>query len=491
MNIESLIARYTGERDSARTRYDRARQEITDILDRAKAAGHSNLSAEADQRCEILLEKADKAKAELRDAESALAKAEAIKAEDDEYMRTSSVSIPTNAGMQARGRGQTAVMHVGNEPHTYRAQHERTRTNSGEPETSFLQDLYRAQILNDPSSMQRLQRHGDEMSVDNPKLVQRAVGTGGVPGFIPPAYLAEDFALFARAGRPLANLCNNQPLPPEGMSVNIPRVTTSTLTGVQASENTTVANQDPAATLLTTPVVSIAGYIITSRQALERGTMVEQVIVGDLAADYGKQLDLQLINGSGSAGQHLGLLNIAGINAVTYTTATPVLSGATTPMWPKLASCIGLVLSGRFAGPSGIVMSPTEWAWMLAAVDSNNRPLVQPNDGAYNPLGLQMGADYRNPIAGYLMTVPVVLDGNIPANLGAGTNETRIIVADFNDCYLFENSDGSPSQLRFEQPQGSALGIMLIAYGYSAFSGGRQPKSISVMQGTGLITPAL
>jgi hypothetical protein len=32
---------------------------------------------------------------------------------------------------------------------------------------------------------------------------------------------------------------------------------------------------------------------------------------------------------------------------------------------------------------------------------------------------------------------------------------------------------------------------MLIAYGYSAFSGGRQPKSISVLAGTGLITSAL
>jgi HK97 family phage major capsid protein len=289
----------------------------------------------------------------------------------------------------------------------------------------------------------------------------------------------------------LANLCSSQPLPPEGMTVNIPRVTTATATGVQATENSTLANADPAATLLTSPVVSIGGYVVTSRQALERGTMVEDVIVGDLAVDYAKQLDTQLISGTGSAGQHLGLLNVAGINSVTYTAATPVLSGATTPMWPKLASCIGQVISGRFAGPTAIVLSPVEWAWMLAATDSNNRPLVQPNDGAFNPLGLQMGADYRNPVAGYLMTVPVVLDGNLPSNLGLGSNQTVVVVADFNDCYLFEDSNGSPNQLRFEQPSGNALGIMLIAYGYSAFSGGRQPKSISVMQGTGLITPAL
>jgi hypothetical protein len=32
---------------------------------------------------------------------------------------------------------------------------------------------------------------------------------------------------------------------------------------------------------------------------------------------------------------------------------------------------------------------------------------------------------------------------------------------------------------------------MLVAYGYSAFAAGRQPKAISVLAGTGLITPAL
>jgi hypothetical protein len=84
-----------------------------------------------------------------------------------------------------------------------------------------------------------------------------------------------------------------------------------------------------------------------------------------------------------------------------------------------------------------------------------------------------------------------VLDGNMPANLGGGTNETRIVVADFQDVFLFEDSSAAPSQLRFEQPSGNQLGIMLVAYGYSALAAGRQPKAISVLSGTGLITPAL
>ena len=59
MNIETIITRYAGEADSARTRVERARQEITAILDQAQAAGRNNLTSSEDDRCELLLEKAD------------------------------------------------------------------------------------------------------------------------------------------------------------------------------------------------------------------------------------------------------------------------------------------------------------------------------------------------------------------------------------------------------------------------------------------------
>jgi hypothetical protein len=44
-------------------------------------------------------------------------------------------------------------------------------------------------------------------------------------------------------------------------------------------------------------------------------------------------------------------------------------------------------------------------------------------------------------------------------------------------------------QLRFDQPNSSQLNVRLLAFGYSAFAGGRQPKSIAVITGTGLIAP--
>jgi HK97 family phage major capsid protein len=413
-----------------------------------------------------------------------LANAERAKVEEDESDRLSGITHPTDV----RSPHKVATVRIGNEPHTYRKAEERSTDFRGEPEPGFITDLFKSQVLGDPQASERLARHGREMSVDNPKLVERAVNTGGVPGFLPPAYLEELFAEYARAGRPLANLCRKLPLPASGMSVNIPRVTTSTLTAIQATENATVGNQDPASTLLTANVNTIAGYVTVSRQAIERGPLTEDVIVSDLAADYNMQLDAQCVNGSGAGGQHKGILGITGINAITYTSAAPKVD----EMWPKLADAVGKVMSGRFTGPTAIVMSPTQWAWTLAFKDSTGRPYVEPEAVAQNPVMVAgAGAMSYDGVAGYLFGIPIMLDGNVPANLGAGTNETRIIAADFRDILLFEDNGGAPAQLRFEAPAGNSLGIMLVAYGFSAFAAGRQPKAISVVSGTGLITPAL
>jgi len=178
---------------------------------------------------------------------------------------------------------------------------------------------------------------------------------------------------------------------------------------------------------------------------------------------------------------------VTGINAITYTDATPTIPEA----WPKIADACGKVVSGRFTGPTAMVMTPTMWSWILAEKDSTGRPLVEPEGIAMNPIATpSAGAPQYPGIAGKLFGVPVVLDGNMPSNLGAGTNETRILAADFRDAILFGDSM-APAQLRFEDVLSGTLQVRLLVYGYSAFTAGRQPKAISVGSGTGLIVPAL
>ena len=62
------------------------------------------------------------------------------------------------------------------------------------------------------------------------------------------------------------------PLPSQGMTVNISRITTATSVALQASENTAVSNTDIDDTILTENVQTAAGQQTLSRQALDRGT---------------------------------------------------------------------------------------------------------------------------------------------------------------------------------------------------------------------------
>ncbi len=257
-NASDLRASVERELADIDQRIESDRREVRAILDNAEANGRNNLTQSEDVRAESLLRSIEAGNAARARKASALASARAIEAEETASEQRLSTTHITAARKPAYDR----VMRIGSEPRTYRSQAERT---GSDDEPGFIGDLYRNQILGDPSASERIARHGQEMTVDHPKQVERAVSTGGVPGFLPPAYLTELFASFARAGRPTANLCRRLPLPPEGMSVNIPRVTSASATGIQATENATVANADPASTLLTANVNTVAGYVVVSR----------------------------------------------------------------------------------------------------------------------------------------------------------------------------------------------------------------------------------
>ena len=77
-------------------------------------------------------------------------------------------------------------------------------------------------------------------------------------------------------------------------------------------------------------------------------------------------------------------------------------------------------------------------------------------------------------------------DGNMPTNLGSGTDEDRIIAVRRADQLLWEQGNGSPALLRMEQTAGGNLTVKMVVYAYSAFTAGRYPTAVSVLGGTGL-----
>lgn len=465
MTVDDLIANAESRLRSTKRDHDESKQRLTG-LQRQIEDGHDYDQADVDaaiSRHASLTDQIDAIRGELDQLR-------ADKVRDLEVAAMQQQSTPTTVTRGGQSMNQTGKTFVVAEPSQYTANDER----DGRP--SFLRDLYSSMVKNDPQAGERLSRHGREVQATRDLSERAGVTTSTVASFVPPQYLVDLFADFARAARPTANLMTSIPLPPSGMSVTIPKITTESTTAIQSTQNTEVSNQDVADTGITLTVQTIAGYNLVSRQTLERGVLAEEMIFADLASAYAAQLDALVLGAA---------LDQTGTNAVTFTDNT---SPTVIECWPKLADAAGKVRSQRYSGPTAFVMHPRRWSWMQSEL-SATFPLVGGSAGAVN-IATETNPQYGASV-GTMLGVPVVLDANIPTTLGAATNEDVIFVGDFRDSVLLEEPSKAPMQLRFDSVEPQNLSVHLVAYGYAAYTFARQPAALSKITGSGLVVPTL
>ncbi len=405
---------------------------------------------------------------------------EALKELDERLLDLKEEEHRADVAAQAAKATQDAAeragvrIEVGREPLTYREKGPH----------SFLADAYRAQFRQDAAAQERLARHSREM--DEVYREYRDVGTGAFSGLVVPQYLVDLYAPFARAGRPFLDVIRNVPLPADGMNVNISKIMTGSDVAAQNGENAAINETNMGNTLLTVPVNTYAGMQDVSRQAVERGALIEEVVIEDLLSAYYSRVDAAAIAGDGTAGTHKGVLAAAGTNAVTYTDTTPTAA----ELWPKVADGSQQVAGGIFrGGPTHAIMHPRRFGWLMASVDSQGRPLVVPAaSGPMNAIGSGEGPQLYGDTGYQIQGLRIVTDANVPVNLGAGANEDRIIIVAVRELIFWEDPN-APLQLRFEDVGSGALTVRYVVYGYSAFTAERLPKAASIISGTGLVTP--
>ena len=177
-----------------------------------------------------------------------------------------------------------------------------------------------------------------------------------------------------------------------------------------------------------------------------------------------------------------GVRNTSGITTITYTDATPTVA----KLYSKIADAVQRVHTLRFMAPTVIVMHPRRWAYLLAASDSNGRPLVVPDAGNPQNAVATLGAVASQQVVGQMHGLPVVTDPSMPTNLGASTTEDVIHVLRASDLLLYES--GIRTRVMSEVLSGN-LSVRLQVYGYLAFSAARYPASVVEIGGNGLIAP--
>lgn len=409
----------------------------------------------------------DAADAEVTRRQEALAELEAEEAREAELAQLQARTTPA----ANRAPAYDQVARVGAEERTYRPDQDRRGS-------SFERDVAAA-FLGDYEARDRLGRHMQEERVERGDQLQRAAGTGAFSGLVVPQYLTDLYAPAAAARRPFADAIRGHDLPAQGMTVNLSRITTATSVALQASENSAVSETDIDDTLMTINVQTNAGQQTLSRQAIERGAGVEPVVLDDLFRRYATTLDSTLLNQATN-----GLTNVA--TAVAYTDATPTA----TEFYPKILeglSGVEAALLDQASGENIAVMHSRRWYWMQNAL-SSTWPLISQPGIAAQMSGVNLGTTYGSGVRGTLPNgTPVVVDNNIATNYGAGTNEDEVYLVDRNECHLWEDPN-APMYIRAEQPKLANLGVLMVVYGYFAYTHARYTQARKI-GGTGLVTP--
>jgi HK97 family phage major capsid protein len=438
--IRSLIAAALDERDAAQ-------EAVEAILAAAETEGRSELTEDETSKFDV-------ARAELRSIDEKL---EGLQARESEL-----TELEARKAAAGEARKEIGVPHI-----TVKSE-ERTYRPDGDHD--FIADAYRSQFLGDRQATERVERARAEA------LAEYRSTTGNYGGLVVPQYLTDLYAPVLKSGRPFLNAVTAVPLPDAGMNLYIPRGNAGTSVAAQATENTAVSNTTLTETDLIVPVRTFAGQQVTSRQAVDRGAGIAQILLGDLFAEYATKTNVSALNGSGSSGEHWGILNTTSVQTAAWTGTT----GAS--LVSALHNAIGKVNASRYAAADLIVMHPRRWAWLCAQSDSSNRPLVQVDGPGFNAVGNGVAAGYA--AVGSVAGIPVITDAGVPTTLGASTNEDRIIVTRRSDVLFMEDAS-APVGLTFEEVKGDQLSVQMVAYGYSAFTAGRYPVATCNLQGTG------
>ena len=357
----------------------------------------------------------------------------------------------------------TAV--VKSEPMTY----------SEHGQRSFVRDLINAQVRNDPSAWSALNRHMDEVRVET-RDVSRV--DGGIGEFVPPLWLVDQYAKTLRPGRTTADLLSKMALPAGTDSINIPRITTGSDVAAQTADNAATTTTDMVTTSVTAPVRTISGYENVSLQLVEQSPLaggIDRMIFADLMAAYDYRLNVAVINGVGTAGDLLGLLNTIGIGTVTYTSGTPTAA----EFQGAFAKALSTVAKNRYMGAEAIVLHPSIWYGLVGLSDTAGRPVVVPTaNGPFNAVGVNGAPGAAQGPVGNILGVPAYLDAAIPAVSTA----LPAIISSFSDTYLFES--GMKTRV-LPDVLSANLTIRFQLYGYAAIAA-RYPAGIAKITGTGM-----
>jgi Phage capsid family len=277
-----------------------------------------------------------------------------------------------------------------------------------------------------------------------------------------PAFLAEQFATAVRAASKMTSILPRNPLPAKGIfSLSTPRITTGATTGVQATQNSAVSSLDLVEEKVANPVATISGFVDLSQQLLDHSDPgIDIVLAADLGKAYGQLTDQQILRGTGSNNQVLGLSAVTGITNDAYTDASATQAegfAVMNKLYADVSTAVGDVADA-------ILMHPRRMAWFTNWKDSS---------GA-------MQSNLKWPCAAYQVPAISTTDGG-------STNSDEIYILRTSELPYYATDP--VFAVAFDQVGSGTLTVRFRVHGYLPALFARRPEAIGRSTGTGWASP--
>ena len=186
------------------------------------------------------------------------------------------------------------------------------------------------------------------------------------------------------------------------------------------AENAEVTASDPSFERITLAPKSLMALVKCSRELLEDSLNMEQMLPQIIAAAMALEVDRAGLFGTGSSDQPTGLTGLS-IGQVAVNAKLSAYAGGS---YGPLVAARTAILTANAGEPTAIILHPRE-------------------DGAL--VGLRNGSGDPAQAPAKIAAIPQLTTTTIPVNGGAGTNESSIVVGNFNHMLI-----GLRNSLRIE-----------------------------------------
>lgn len=295
----------------------------------------------------------------------------------------------------------------------------------------FFRDVRLASRQKNQKALDRLTQGLEGLSEEGKALTPMTEGTNAQGGYLVRPLVERQIVAARELDNVLRSMCSK--INVNTNSIQLDQLSFAAVAGWVAELAEKPSGGTFSLASITANVFTAAGLAVVSNQLLQDANpSVDALAIADITKRLVALEETAFLNGTGT-GQPLGILNTPGIGA---TTATDATGTAVATALDAVLDAIAAVETNHGA-PSAILMHPRTWTAILKYKPASGAYLIAPNV-PFGQTDVQSPRTVARGPVRELWGYPVVLSNRIPTNLGAGTNESRIIVGDFREALILD-----------------------------------------------------